>query len=72
MLSFAFLIVFYFIIIPYKPVSFLMRKRKGMDPDGKGGGEDLGGGEDVGQTVIKTYMRKDSILNKVQINLYLI
>ena len=40
-----------------------MRDRKGVDPDGKGDGEELGG---VGrETVIRLYcMRKESIFNK--------
>lgn len=29
--------------VPWNPVSFLMRDRKEMDPDARGGEEDLGG-----------------------------
>lgn len=58
------LIVFYFIISPSKPVYFPMRDRKGMDADGRGGGEELGrveGGETIKNIY---YMRKESIFNK--------
>lgn len=41
-----------------------MRARKGVDPEGRGGGEELGG-EEGGKTIIRIYcMRKDSIFNK--------
>jgi len=43
---------------------FLMRDRKGVDPERRGGGEDLGGVKG-GETVIRIYrMRKESIFNK--------
>lgn len=38
-----YLIVFYIIFVPWNPVSFLTRDRKEMDPDAKGGEEELGG-----------------------------
>lgn len=38
------LFVFYF-IIPWKSVYFPVIDRKGVDPDGRRGGEDLGGEE---------------------------
>lgn len=36
-------IVFYLIIISYILLHFLMRARKGVDVDGRGGGQELGG-----------------------------
>jgi hypothetical protein len=36
-------ILFYFIIILYNTVCFLMRDRKGIDPDRRDGGKKLGG-----------------------------
>lgn len=45
-----------------------MRERKGVDPDGRGGGEELGGikeGEILYEICNRVYwMRKESILNK--------
>ena len=49
MLAFAYLIsshlISYFTIIPQKPVCFVMRERKGVDPEGRAGAEELGGAE---------------------------
>jgi hypothetical protein len=39
----SYFILYYFIIIPLNPVIFLMRGRKGVDLDGRGEGEELGG-----------------------------
>ena len=47
--------------------SFLMRDRKGVDLDGRRGGEELGGVEG-GETIIRIYyVRKKSIFNKRKI-----
>lgn len=51
-----FLIMFYFIHAPFVPLCFL-RTHKGLDPDGKWGGEELGGGEG-GKAVIRTSVWK--------------
>lgn len=50
----------YFISIPLKPVCFLMRDKKWVDPDGKGCGEELGG-VDTGETVIKIHHVREKI-----------
>lgn len=52
-----------FYYYPLEACSFLMWDRKGVDPDGKGGGEELGEVEG-GETVIRTdFVRKESIFN---------
>lgn len=44
--------------------SFLMRDRSGVDPEGRGGGDVLGGVEG-GEAVIRIYgMRESSVFNK--------
>lgn len=48
------IVLFHFIIIHYKPVCFLMRSRKDVDLDGKGGREELRGVE-LGETAIRIY-----------------
>lgn len=62
--SFCFIfIVFYY--YPLEAFCFLI-DRKGVDPDGRGGGEELGGGE-RGKTVIRIYyvrQKKKSIFSK--------
>ena len=45
--------------------SFLVRDRKGTDPEGKDGGVELGW-EEGGETISSIYcMRKESIFNKI-------
>lgn len=44
-LLFVLLYLIYFIITPQKPACFLLRDRKGVDLDGRGGGEELRGAE---------------------------
>lgn len=44
--------------------SFLMRDRKGMDPEGRGGREELGGVEGEVYIIRIDCMRKKSIFNK--------
>ena len=45
-----------------------MRKINGVDPDGKGGGEELGGVEGE-ETIIRIcFVRKKSIFNKMKKN----
>lgn len=49
-----FFILFYFVIIPYKPICLLMRDRKRVELNRRGGGEKLGGVEG-GDIIIKIY-----------------
>jgi hypothetical protein len=49
--------------------SFLMRDRKGMDPEGRGGREELGGVEGEVYIIRIDCMRKKSIFNKRNTNL---
>jgi hypothetical protein len=50
-----YLTLFYFIIIPWKFVSFLMRDIKGVNKNEYGGGEKLGGEEGL-ETITRIYM----------------
>lgn len=60
-----FYIALYFIVIPQKPVCFLIRDTKGVDPDGRSGREELG--EEGGKTIIRIcFVRKKTIFNKMK------
>lgn len=45
------------------PVCFIMRHRKGVDPDGRGDEKELGGVEE-GKTLRKIHCLKNCIFNK--------
>ena len=76
LIVFSCLVIFLFhcfslIIIPWMPICFLMRDRKGMSTDGKEGEEELGG-VGRGKTVIRMYGMKiycieKSVFNKIKI-----
>lgn len=51
-------ILLYFIIIPYMPVCFLRRDRIGVDQDGRGCGEELGGVGRMDIMIIIYYVKK--------------
>ena len=69
-LKFLLHLIFYFVIFGcylLEACSFLMRDRKGVDLEGRRGGEDLGRVEGE-ETIIRIYyMRKESIFNKRKI-----
>jgi hypothetical protein len=57
--------LYFIIMIPWKPVCLLVRDRKGEDPDGRGDGEELGGLQGQETVIRMYYVRiKKSIFNK--------
>lgn len=61
-----YLIIFYFVMFGcflLEACYFLMRNKKGVDLERRGGGEELGGVETV-ETILRIYcVRKESIFN---------
>lgn len=55
MLASFIIIIFSFVIIPEKPVGFLMRDRKGIGLDGSEKGKRKEGGREGEETVNRTY-----------------
>lgn len=59
--------MFYFVLFGsylLEAYSILMRDKKAVDPEGSGGGKELGGAEG-GETIVRIYsIRKESISNK--------
>lgn len=62
-----YLCILYFVLLYYyllEACSFIVRDRTGMDPDERGGGEELKG-TDRKETIIRIYhVKNESILNK--------
>lgn len=60
----VFVVSYLILLLPHKPVCFLMKYRKKMDPYGRGVGEELGGLEGEESVIRIYYMRGKSIFNK--------
>lgn len=59
-------ILYCFIIISWKSAYFLVRDKNGVDPDGRGGGEILGGVEGR-ETTIRIYLASKNLFSKTML-----